>query len=141
MEDQELGIQLHLLKEAAKKAIEHVYAPYSNFRVGAVAQGVSGKYYTGCNIENASYGATCCAERVAIFKGVSEGERRFKQLVLWTPDAEGYASPCGICRQVISEFFEPDARVIMLDESRDSAKVMTVEELLPHAFYLEPDEN
>ncbi len=137
MENPELGIELHLLKESVAKAIENVYAPYSQFRVGAVAQGESGQYYTGCNIENASYGATCCAERVAIFKGVSEGERRFKQLMVWTPDAEGYASPCGICRQVIAEFFEPDANILMLDHTRDSAKVMSVEELLPHSFNLE----
>lgn len=138
MDNPDLGVELHLLKEAAAKALEHVYAPYSKFRVAAVAQGESGKYYTGCNIENTSYGATCCAERVAIFKGVSEGEKRFKQLIVWTPDAEGYASPCGICRQVIAEFFEPDARILMLDRTRDSAKVMSVEELLPHSFYLEP---
>lgn len=128
--------ELLCLKEACENVLSHAYVPYSHFPVAAAARGLSGKIYAGCNIENASYGATCCAERVTIFQGIAQGEKGFDQLMLWTPKAEGYASPCGICRQVIAEFFAPEAKVYRLDQAGTSYLEVTVEELLPFAFEL-----
>ena len=91
------------LIEAAKQARLNAHAPYSNFRVGAALRAKSGRIYGGCNVENASYGLTCCAERVAIFKAVSEGERGFDALAVVT-DADTLTPPCGACRQLIWEF-------------------------------------
>lgn len=88
---------------AAKQARENAHAPYSNFRVGAALLAKSGRIYTGCNVESASYGLTCCAERVAILKAVSEGERGFEAIAVVT-GADTPATPCGACRQVIWEF-------------------------------------
>ena len=88
---------------AAKQARENAHAPFSNFRVGAALRAKSGRVYTGCNVENASYGLTCCAERVAIFKAISDGDRGFDALAVVT-DADKLTPPCGACRQVIWEF-------------------------------------
>ena len=88
---------------AARAAREHAHAPYSNFRVGAAVRTKSGKIYGGCNIENATYGLTLCAERVAIFKAMSEGEREFNAIAVVT-DTEKLTPPCGSCRQIIWEF-------------------------------------
>jgi cytidine deaminase len=88
---------------AAKQARENAHAPYSNFRVGAAVRAHSGRIYTGCNIENATLGLTCCAERVAIFKAMSEGERGFNAIAIVT-DGETMTPPCGACRQIIWEF-------------------------------------
>jgi cytidine deaminase len=88
---------------AAKQARENAHAPYSNFRVGAAVRAHSGRVYTGCNIENATLGLTCCAERVAIFKAMSEGERGFNAIAVVT-DGETMTPPCGACRQIIWEF-------------------------------------
>lgn len=90
------------LISAARQARENAHAPFSNFRVGAALRGKSGRIFAGCNVENASYGLTCCAERVAIFKAVSEGERGFEAIAVVT-DAEILTPPCGACRQVIWE--------------------------------------
>jgi len=87
----------------AKKACSNAYAPYSKFNVGAALLTKNGKIFTGSNIENASYGATVCAERVAIFKAVSEGEREFESIAIYT-NADKLSFPCGICRQVMIEF-------------------------------------
>ena len=92
-----------LLIDAAKQARENAHAPYSNFRVGAALRSTSGRIFTGCNVENASYGLTMCAERVAIFKAISEGERGFDALAVVT-DADVLTPPCGACRQLIWEF-------------------------------------
>jgi cytidine deaminase len=92
-----------LLVTAAKQARENAHAPYSNFRVGAALRSTSGRIFTGCNVENASYGLTMCAERVAIFKAISEGERGFSALAVVT-DADVLTPPCGACRQLIWEF-------------------------------------
>ena len=92
-----------LLIDAAKQARENAHAPYSNFRVGAALRSTSGRIFTGCNVENASYGLTMCAERVAIFKAISEGERGFSALAVAT-DADSLTPPCGACRQLIWEF-------------------------------------
>ncbi|HEY4879496.1 MAG TPA: cytidine deaminase [Candidatus Acidoferrales bacterium] len=88
---------------AAKQARENAHAPFSNFRVGAAVRANSGRVYTGCNIENATLGLTCCAERVAIFKAMSEGERGFDAIAVVT-DVEALTPPCGACRQIIWEF-------------------------------------
>lgn len=92
-----------LLIDAAKQARENAHAPYSDFRVGAALRSSSGRIFSGCNVENASYGLTMCAERVAIFKAISEGERGFSALVVVT-DADLLTPPCGACRQLIWEF-------------------------------------
>jgi cytidine deaminase len=88
---------------AAKQARENAHAPFSDFRVGAAVRANSGRVYTGCNIENASYGLTCCAERVAIFKALSEGERGFEAIAVVT-ETDNLTPPCGACRQIIWEF-------------------------------------
>lgn len=116
---------------AARQAREKAYVPYSQFPVGAALLTEDGQLYTGCNIENASYGLTNCAERTAIFKAVSEGHRRVKAIAV-IADTEGPVSPCGACRQVMSQF-GPDARVILTNLKGD-VSVTTVAELLPGAF-------
>jgi cytidine deaminase len=92
-----------LLIAAARQARENAHAPYSNFRVGAALRGTSGRIFGGCNVENATYGLTICAERVAIFKAISEGERGFSAIAVVT-DTETLTPPCGACRQLIWEF-------------------------------------
>ncbi len=122
---------INLLKENLKFS----YSPYSHFKVSAVLVTKSGKVYTGVNIENASYGGTICAERVAIFKAVSEGEKEFEKIYLYVEDKQGkhpIVPPCGICRQVMSEF-SMDMEVIMLGDN-DKIEKSTVKELLPHSF-------
>lgn len=119
------------LIEAARQAREKAYVPYSHFPVGAALLTDDGKLYTGCNIENASYGLANCAERTAIFKAVSEGHHRFAVIAV-IADTEGPVSPCGACRQVMSEF-GADARVILAN-SKGRVQVTSVKELLPGAF-------
>lgn len=118
------------LIEVAKKYWHNSYSPYSRFAVGAAVLTKSGKVYGGCNIENSSYPVGCCGERTALFKAVSEGEREFAALAL-IADTPGPCSPCGMCRQAISEFKVP--RIIMANLKGD-VKVVTLEELLPFAF-------
>ena len=118
---------------AAAASREKAYAPYSNFRVGAAILTKEGRYYTGCNIENASYGLTCCAERVALFKAVSNSERSFEAIAV-TAGTEEYCSPCGACRQALAEF-GTDIKVYMVNGSGDY-QVRTVAELLPESFIL-----
>lgn len=120
-----------LLAEA-KKAREHAYAPYSWFPVGAALMAEDGTVYSGCNVENASYGVTNCAERTALFKAVSEGKRRFVALAV-VADTPGPVSPCGACRQVMSELCPPDMKVYLANLKGD-LKITTVEKLLPDAF-------
>jgi cytidine deaminase len=122
---------------AAAASREEAYAPYSNFRVGAAILTKEGRYYTGCNIENASYGLTCCAERVALFKAVSNSERSFEAIAV-TAGTDEYCSPCGACRQALAEF-GTDIKVYMVTGSGDY-QVRTVAELLPDSFKLKaPD--
>lgn len=118
----------------AKEAMEHAYAPYSKFQVGAALLAKDGRVFTGCNVENASYGATNCAERTAIFKAVSEGYREFDAIAIVASSGD-FASPCGICRQVLAEFM-PDGKVI-LDSDEKGMVTYFVRELLPSGFSAE----
>lgn len=120
---------IKLAQEAAKKA----YAPYSGFNVGAALLCKSGNVYTGCNVENSSYGASNCAERTAVFKAVSEGEREFVKIAI-VSEKGGLTFPCGICRQVLSEFMPNGSIVLYSDEQ--GIKEFTLNELLPYAFKL-----
>ncbi|MDQ0197257.1 cytidine deaminase [Neobacillus ginsengisoli] len=120
------------LIEEAKIAREKAYVPYSKFGVGAAILTKDGKVYRGCNIENAAYSMCNCAERTAIFKAYSEGDRDF-QLLAVVADTDRPCSPCGACRQVISELCPRDMKVVLTNLNGD-IKEMTVEELLPGAF-------
>jgi cytidine deaminase len=120
------------LIQAAVAGREKAYAPYSHFKVGAAIATKSGDIYSGCNIENASYGLCNCAERTAIFKAISEGQTDFAMLAV-VGDTDGPISPCGACRQVIAEFCPPDMPVI-LTNLKGERKETTVKELLPYAF-------
>mgnify|MGYP000138795428 FL=1 len=120
------------LIDLAVKTSENAYVPYSHFPIGAVLVTAEGMIYTGVNIENASFGLTNCGERTAIFKAVSEGERSFKELIIYG-QTEKPVSPCGACRQVMAEFFEPDLPVTLVAKDK-STVVMTVKELLPYSF-------
>ena len=116
---------------AATKAREGSVSPFSQFMVGAALETESGKVYTGCNIESASFGLTVCAERVAIWKALSEGERNFKALAI-VADTESLTPPCGTCRQIIWEFCKNST--IILANQRGQTETMQVGELLPRAF-------
>ena len=123
------------LLEQAIAAREMAYAPYSGFRVGAALLGKSGKVYTGCNVENASYSPTNCAERTAFFKAVSEGEREFVSIAIvggMYETINDLCAPCGVCRQVMAEFCDKDFRVIM--GNFEKIQTRTLEELLPLSF-------
>ena len=119
------------LLEKAKKAKENAYVPYSNFRVGAALLCKNGDVYTGCNVENAAYSPTCCAERVAVFKAVSSGNKEFEAIAV-TSDSNDITYPCGVCRQVLAEF-ALDMDVISSNKDLEN-EVLKVEELLPRAF-------
>ncbi|MBQ1598318.1 MAG: cytidine deaminase [Candidatus Weimeria sp.] len=124
----------------AHKAMEKAYVPYSGFRVGAALLTEDGKVYTGCNIENASYGATNCAERTAIFKAVSEGERKFAAIAITgghEGDDRNPCPPCGICRQVMGEFCSGDFRILLVKDHGNAYDAYTLEQLLPAGFVLE----
>lgn len=117
----------------AKESIRYAYAPYSRFQVGACLLAEDGTTYTGCNMENASYGATICAERVAFGKAISEGRRSFQAIaIVCSEDRKAY--PCGICLQVISEFMKPESIVILEDTS--GMIQYQVKDLIPNAFHL-----
>ncbi|KIN33247.1 cytidine deaminase [Bacillus subtilis] len=116
----------------ALKARDMAYAPYSKFQVGAALLTKDGKVYRGCNIENAAYSMCNCAERTALFKAVSEGDTEFQMLAV-AADTPGPVSPCGACRQVISELCTKDV-IVVLTNLQGQIKEMTVEDLLPGAF-------
>ena len=118
-------------------AMKNAYVPYSGYRVGAALLTKSGKVYTGCNIENASYTPTVCAERTAIFKAVSEGEIQFSAIaVVGGKDGNitGAFPPCGVCRQVMAEFCEPDFRVLIVTDKSPAFSQYSLSEILPLAF-------
>ena len=119
------------LIEAATNARENSYAPYSKFRVGAAVRTKDGKIYTGCNVESASYGLTVCAERVAIWKAVSEGEMKFAEIAV-VADTKELTPPCGVCRQILWEFCG-NIPVIFANLQGDD-EIVLMKELLPRAF-------
>lgn len=119
----------------AVEAREMAYAPYSGFRVGAALVGKSGKIYKGCNIENAAYTPTNCAERTAVFKAVSEGERAFETIAIvggMDGTINDFCAPCGVCRQVLAEFCDPDFRVVL--GTPDKPQVFAFKDILPYSF-------
>lgn len=123
------------LMRLAEEARAYSYTPYSNFAVGAALLTKSGKVYTGCNIESASYTPTNCAERTAVFKAVSEGEREFATIaVIGGPAGEKgrFCAPCGVCRQVLREFCTSDFRILL--GTVEEVKAFTLEDLLPTSF-------
>ena len=122
---------LQQLLETAKQARLQSIAPFSNFLVGAAVKTEAGKVYTGCNVESASYGLTVCAERVAIWKALSEGERDFSELAI-VADTGTLTPPCGTCRQIIWEFAKN--ATIMLGNLRGETQMVSIRELLPRAF-------
>lgn len=126
-----------LLAEA-KKARLQAYTPYSHFKVGAALLTKDGKLYRGCNIENASYTPTNCAERTAFFKAVSEGERAFSKIAIAggaeSENGDEFCAPCGVCRQVMLEFCDPEEFEIILSDGPDAYKVMKLKEMMPYGF-------
>ena len=131
MNDEPMKDQLQQLIDAAATARERAFAPYSNFQVGAAVETADGKFFTGCNIESATYGLTMCAERVAIWKALSEGETSFTRIAV-VVDTEELTPPCGSCRQIIWEFCG-DIPVTMAN-LHGKTETMRMSELLPKAF-------
>lgn len=124
-------MEYKLLVQKAVEAKQFAYAPYSNFRVGAALLTEDEKIFTGCNVEISSYSLTICAERNAIFKAYSDGERKFKAIAI-VADTEDYISPCGACRQVISDLCG-DIDIILIN-GKDEMKILRTQQLLPFAF-------
>ena len=126
------------LIELAKEARINAYAPYSGFMVGAALLTRDGKVYTGCNVENASYGVTSCAERTAFFKAISEGERSFSAIAIVGGEkdsqADGVCAPCGVCRQVMREFTDAGEFKVIMCDGKGGIIAKTLEELLPLSF-------
>jgi len=119
------------LIEAAKQVRENAHAPFSNFRVGAAVRASSGRIFGGCNIENSTYGLTLCAERVAIFKAISEGERGFDAIAIVT-DTDTLTPPCGACRQIIWEFCGDIP--VTLSNLKDKSETLQMRDLFPRPF-------
>ena len=119
------------LLAAALTARENAFAPFSKFKVGAAVQGIDGRIHTGCNVENATYGLTVCAERVAVFKGVSEGARRFKRVAV-AADTEKLTPPCGACRQILWEFCG-DVEIVLVNP-KGKIESYRLKDLFPKPF-------
>lgn len=131
-------IQVKNLIEQAFDTLQYAYAPYSNFKVAAALLTKENEIYTGCNIENAAYSPSNCAERTAFFKAVSEGKQKFKAICIVNEDAEGvhdFCPPCGVCRQVMAEFCASDF-VVVLAKSMEEYRSYLLEDLLPQSFTL-----
>jgi cytidine deaminase len=135
-EDQPVEKEIQELVQAAKTAADKAYAPYSKFKVGAALLTAAGKVFAGCNVENASYGLSICAEQVAIVKAVSSGETNFKIMVIFTATEE-LTTPCGACRQVIAEF-NPRMEVILVNK-KGEMKALNMNKLLAEPFSLKKD--
>jgi cytidine deaminase len=119
------------LLRAALAAREHAHAPFSNFRVGAALEDISGRIHTGCNVENATYGLTLCAERVAVFKAISEGAREFKRIAV-AADTDLLTPPCGACRQILWEFCG-DVELVLVNP-RGTTETLRLKDLFPRPF-------
>ncbi|MBP5601209.1 MAG: cytidine deaminase [Treponema sp.] len=136
-------MELKSLVDQAIKMTERSYAPYSHFHVGAALLSKDGRVFTGCNVENAAYGPSNCAERTAVFKAVSEGFREFEAIAIaggaedesGKPVIKEFCPPCGVCRQVLAEFCDKDFKIILTDGS-GQIKEFTLAELLPESFSL-----
>lgn len=129
-------MQIEILEQKAKEMQRLSYAPYSGFNVGVALLCEDGRIFTGCNVENAAYSPGCCAERVAIYKAVSEGARKFVAIAIAggkNAKATEYCPPCGVCRQVLREFVRDDFKVVMVKDGA-KPKVMSFGELLPDSF-------
>ena len=129
--------EIQRLIRIAEEQMSHAYAPYSHFQVGAALLTAGGKVYAGCNIENAAYTPSNCAERTAFFKAVSEGERKFSAICIvggMNGIAVDYTAPCGVCRQVMMEFCDPERFRIVLGKGDLSFREYTLKELLPLGF-------
>ena len=128
----------------AIEAREKAYAPYSHWKVGAALLCENGKVYTGCNIENSAFTGTSCAERTAIFKAVSEGEMKFDKIAVIGGDendgVKDYCSPCGVCRQVMSEFCNPDKFKVIVAKSSSEYKEYTLRQLIPEVNFVSANE-
>ena len=125
------------LIELAKKAAKNAYVPYSHYTVGAALLSKGGKVFLGCNIENAAYSPTNCAERTAFFKAVSEGEREFSAIAVvggYELDFKDYFAPCGVCRQVMAEFCDMNTFKVILGKNGGEFRVFTLKEILPFGF-------
>ena len=119
------------LCKKAQEMLKMAYVPYSHFPVGAALESEDGTVFTGCNIENAAYGPTNCAERTAVFKAVSEGHLKFTRIAI-AADTERFTAPCGVCRQVLQEF-APELEVILVNNKGETLE-LTLKELLPYGF-------
>ena len=126
--------QVEILICAAREAAKQAHCPYSAYPVGAAALTEDGRVYTGCNVENASYGLTMCAERVALFKAVSDAHRAVAALAVVGGNSKAPATPCGACRQVLAEFAAPETPVYIAPLKRGRATATTLGELLPNSF-------
>ena len=140
MTGQENGLSREMIGQMIDLAVEmmqRAYAPYSHFTVGAALLTKAGNLYGGCNVENAAYSPGSCAERTAICKAVSEGEREFRAIaIVGGREAvmDGSCPPCGVCRQVMREFCDPESFRVILATGREEYKIMTLQELLPESF-------
>ncbi len=130
-------MEIKRLIENAFEALKYSYSPYSNFKVGAALLTAEGNIYTGCNIENASFSPTNCAERTAVFKAVSSGERDFEAICIVNENQQGeheFCPPCGVCRQVMAEFCDPKTFTVILAKNVEEYEIYLLADLLPLGF-------
>lgn len=128
-----MDIDYKLLMDKAKEASKNSYSPFSRFAVGAAVLASSGTIYQGCNVENSSFGMTICAERCAIFKAVSEGEREILAVAIYSPNSDS-CYPCGACRQVMYEFQKEDEEVVVITENLGELEIKPLSYFLPCGF-------
>ncbi|SDB08874.1 cytidine deaminase [Eubacterium oxidoreducens] len=123
-----------MLVQKAYEAKQLAYAPYSNFKVGAALLAEDGRVFTGCNIENAAFTPTNCAERTALFKAVSEGCKSFRAIAICSDDEKDYITPCGVCRQALCEFVDVDTFELYLCRTKEDVKTMLFSDIMPYVF-------